>query len=329
MAFAVALVFLIIGVMFFVLFFYPAMQKKNKLRLRLIKIKNLDFKLKEAPKAEGAENQQAEALEKFAIFKRLAGLIGNLFIFESYKKKLEKKLLMAGLLIKPNEFILLNMITLIIGVAFGVIFKKPWLFILLSFLGYYIPGFIINGKKKKRTKIFNQQLGESLSLMSNSLKAGYSFMQAVDLIAKETDPPIADEFGRVVKESSLGMSIEDALEGILSRVESDDLDLVITAVQIQRQIGGNLSEILDNINYTIRERTKMQGKIKALTAQGRASGYIIAGLPFVIALILYALVPDIMSLLWKDKLGLVLIGVGLFMQFIGIMVIRKVLAIET
>ncbi len=164
--------------------------------------------------------------------------------------------------------------------------------------------------------------------MSNSLRAGYSFLQAMDMVAREMSPPISEEFTSTMKEMSLGSPTETALATLSDRVGSEDLELVVTAVLIQRQIGGNLAEVLDNIADTIRERVKLRREIKTLTAQGRMSGIIIGVLPCALGVFLYAVNPEYISLLFTHPTGRLMVGLAVFGEFIGMLVIRRIIAIE-
>lgn len=176
---------------------------------------------------------------------------------------------------------------------------------------------------------FNDQLLDLITLMSNSLKSGYGFTQALNLVADESDPPASDEFNRVVRENNLGIPINEALNNLVDRMESEDLDLLVTAVQIQREIGGNLSEVLDNISDTIRERMRLQGQINALTAQGKMGGIIISSLPFALAGIFSLLRPDMMYKFVTDIRGIGLIALGIMSQGIGVFIIWQIVNIDT
>jgi len=153
-------------------------------------------------------------------------------------------------------------------------------------------------------------------------------LQSLQTVKDETSPPIRDEFGKLIREITLGIPIEEALKNLLARVPSYDLDLVITSFLIQRQTGGNLSEILDNISYTIRERVRLRGEIRVLTAQGRVSGVIISILPFAIYLILHLLHPDIYKMLYTHPIGILLIVIGITMMSAGIFLVRKIVSME-
>src|SRR5919206_334720 len=163
--------------------------------------------------------------------------------------------------------------------------------VLLSFA----PNLYIAYAARKRVKSFNNQLGDGITLMANSLRSGYSFLQSMDLVSREAPPPMSSEFRRVVQEIGLGLSTEEALGNLLRRVPSEDLDLMITAINIQHEVGGNLSQILETIAHTIRERVRIKGEIQVLTAQGRISAYVITGLPIALAIIITIINPTYMA----------------------------------
>lgn len=165
-------------------------------------------------------------------------------------------------------------------------------------IGLRIPRFYVRTMAKKRMQTFDAQLSDTLNLWVNALRSGYSVLQAMEAIATELPAPVSVEFERVVQEVRLGLSVEQALANMYRRVPSEDLDLVITAVNIQREVGGNLAEVLDTISFTIRERVRIKGEIRTLTAQGRASGWIISLLPIALGFILYLINPEYVSELW-------------------------------
>jgi tight adherence protein B len=200
--------------------------------------------------------------------------------------------------------------------------------IVFGVIGYLLPSFYVKYRIGKRLKAFNNQLGDTLTLLSNAIKAGYSFAQAIDTVAKNAVPPIADEFGRAVREMNLGGSPDEALQNITKRIVSADFDLVATAYSIHRTVGGNLAEILDNIAYTIRERVRIKGEIATLTAQARASGTLITFLPIVLAAFMYFVTPTYFRPMFENFVGWILLVIGGFMIFVGNLIIRRVVAIE-
>ncbi|WP_161484957.1 type II secretion system F family protein [Neomoorella mulderi] len=183
-------------------------------------------------------------------------------------------------------------------------------------------------KQNKRRIKFNGQIGDALVVMANALRSGFSFLQAMDMVRREMPDPIAKEFGTALLEMNWGSSTETALLGLTERVKSDDLDLVITAVLIQRQVGGNLAEILDNIAHTIKERVRIKGEIKTLTAQGRISGLIIGLLPIVLSTVIYLLNPGYLSLLFTTKTGVIMLLSAVLAQLMGVIMIRRIIRIE-
>jgi tight adherence protein B len=262
-----------------------------------------------------------------AIRRAITSLVEMVFL-KGHQAKIKERLLQAGLPLKPSEFILINLVTSLLFAGCGILIFHHPVGGVLGVVGYHLPGLFLHRLKKKRLLAFTNQLSGALSLISNSLRAGYSFLQAMETVAKEGSPPIAEEFRRVLKENSLGVPVEKSLLEMTKRVPSEDLDLLVTAVLIQRQVGGNLAEVLDGIGHTIRERIRIQGEIRTLTAQGRMSGVIIGILPFLIGGILCAMRPDIFTLLFQKKAGWVMVAVALLMQTIGILLIKKIVSIK-
>jgi len=200
---------------------------------------------------------------------------------------------------------------------------------IFAIIGLFIPQLYVGFRKGRRLSQFEGQLPDVLGLWVNSLRSGYSTMQSLDAIAKEAPEPSATEYKRVVREIQLGLSQETALEHLLDRIPSEDLDLVNTAVNIQREVGGNLAEILEIIAYTIRERIKLKGEIKVLTAQGRITGWIISGLPVILAFLLYQINPKYEGGLFNDHYcGWPMLAVALIMIATGAALIQRIVAIK-
>ncbi|HYE11390.1 MAG TPA: type II secretion system F family protein [Patescibacteria group bacterium] len=255
--------------------------------------------------------------------------IGKSKLGHKYMANLETQIVQAHIMLKVEEFITIELISSFGFLILGLIaFSIKLLALPLAIVGFFLPTLILRAKKKAILKKIDQQLPDTIMLLSNSLKAGYSFMQAVDVASKELPPPISLEFKQLLKEVNLGVNTETALESLSGRVQSEDMRLVILAVLIQRQIGGNLSEILDNISDTIRSRIKVKGEINVLTAQGKISGTIISLLPVALCFALFAVNPTYIILLFTDPLGMAMVGVAVVMQLIGIFFIRKIIKIE-
>lgn len=216
--------------------------------------------------------------------------------------RIARDLARADLKLKVAEYFALYIITMFLGaVIFGLLGgRHPVSFLIGAVIGTFAPRFYVKQQQRQRLNRFNDQLSDMLNLMVNGLRAGYSTMQAMDAISRELPPPICDEFRRVVQEMQLGVSMEAALDNLLRRIPSEDLDFVITAINVQREVGGNLAEILDSISFTIRERVRIKGEIRVMTAQVRASGTLLALIPMVLALILWFLNRDYLMSFFTD-----------------------------
>jgi tight adherence protein B len=205
--------------------------------------------------------------------------------------RISNSLSRADLKFKPGEFIFFTVISaVLVGFVLWYVGGKNIVVLLIgAAVGLYLPNMYLKSQQNKRLIKFDQQLPDMLNLMVNGLRAGFSTMQAMEAVSKELPPPISDEFRRVIQEMQLGVSMEKALENLLIRIPSDDLDLTITAINVQREVGGNLAEILDSISYTIRERIRIKGEIRVLTTQVMYSGRFLSMLPLFVIGILYLL----------------------------------------
>ncbi|MDX2140126.1 MAG: type II secretion system F family protein [Chloroflexota bacterium] len=250
----------------------------------------------------------------------------------SFGKKWRIQLMRANLKITVAEFAALHIIAMIglFIVGYFVLFGQQLVMgIISAFVGFFVPRIYLSFTVGKRLKQFESQLPDTISLWVNALRSGYSVPQAMEAIGRDAPEPTATEFKRVVQEMQIGIPMYQALDHMLERVESDDLDLIVTAVNIQREVGGNLAEILDVIGHTVRERIKLKGEIGVLTAQGRITGYLISFLPIVLALFLYSINPDYMGNLFENQTcGWPLLGVGLTLIGIGAAVINKIVDID-
>jgi tight adherence protein B len=248
----------------------------------------------------------------------------------------------ADLKLKVSEFLLI-WVGSIVGVPvvmfmFSFVLPalgNPILLLVGAFIGFMLPRFWLNRRKAGRLGAFNKQLPDTITLIANALRAGSSFLQAIELVVRESRPPISTEFGRVIREVNLGLPFDQALENMVRRVRSDDLELMATAISIQHQVGGNLAEILDSIAFTIRERVRIQGEIRTLTAQQRLSGYVVGFLPIGLAAFLFIGAPGFMDPMFDNPPGLlglpagmIILFIGGFMMFIGFLAIRRIVDIE-
>lgn len=182
--------------------------------------------------------------------------------------------------------------------------------------------------KTSRGKKMNNQLPEALAILSNGLRAGLSFTQSMLIAGKEMEDPIAYEFNKIVRDNSLGKPIDEALSDFSKKTDDEDIDIFITAILIQRQVGGNLSEILDVIASTIRDRIKLRGDIKTITSQSKMSAVVVGSIPLVIAIVLNAINPEFIQPLFTTFIGNIMIGIVLFMQVIGILALVKIIKVK-
>lgn len=183
-------------------------------------------------------------------------------------------------------------------------------------------------KRKKRLDMFAQQIPDALELIARALRAGHSLASGLHVVAEEMPPPISKEFARIYEEQNLGIQLEDAMEGMCRRVPNLDLRFFVTSVMIQRQTGGDLAEILDRIGYVVRERYKILGHVKALSAEGRLSGVVLIVLPIALFLLMIWLKPDYISMLWTEPAGIKMSIAALVLMVIGAFVIKKIVDIK-
>ena len=249
-------------------------------------------------------------------------------LFEGISKNLAR----ADIKLRPAEYIAIMVGTSLgTGVVLAVLARSMLFAIPGFFLGVFIPGIYVGQAKKSRLRKFDDQLGDMLNLTVNGLRAGYSTLQAMEAVSRELPAPMCDEFRRVVQEMQLGLTMEDALEHMLRRINSDDLDLVVTAINVQREVGGNLAEILDVISYTIRERVRIKGEINSLTAQGRATAWVISGLPIALTGILFVVNrPYMMEFFNPDtrNCGIPLLALGALMIGSGFYIVQQMVKID-
>jgi len=256
--------------------------------------------------------------------------------------RLGTELARADLKLRPAEFValwILSPFVFVIGAyLFGFIFsglQNPIALALVFAGGAYFPRWYLGFRQRRRLKAFGTQLPDTITLLANSLRAGSSFLQGIELVTREARPPISEEFERVVREMALGVAMQPALNNLARRVASEDLELMVTAINIQSQVGGNLATVLDSIAFTIRERIRIQGEIQTLTAMQRYSGYVITLLPVGLAVILFLVSPAYITPMVQKPpetfgmpTGIMFFAVGLISMGIGYMLIRRIVDIK-
>ncbi|MDP4153383.1 MAG: type II secretion system F family protein [Bacillota bacterium] len=281
---------------------------------------------------------------KILIDRRLKALSGNRQQISPKKSKqnsavkkpslkffssLAAELSTAGIIMRPEEYLTLWIILAVIPAALVAMARGSIVTVIgLAAIGLITPPLIVRRKKAKRILLFEKQLGDALMVACNCLRSGLTFIQAMESIASEMSDPISGEFLRTLREIRLGSSFERAMESLSKRVPSEDLMLLVSAVLIQRQVGGNLSEILETISSTIQERIKLKDDIRVLTATGRASGIVIGCLPIGIALLLMLLNPGYIESFFNTSTGIHMLIVAGVMEFIGFLFVRHIVSIK-
>ena len=260
----------------------------------------------------------------------IADTLNRSFAKNKSAQDVATQLARADLKMTVAEFYMLQVLSaLLLGVVSAVGFGALVLGLLGLVLGWFVPRWFVSFRQGRRVRMFADQLSDSLNLMVNGLRSGYSILQAMESVAKEMPSPIADEFARVIRETQLGISLEQALANMLRRIKSDDLDLMITAINVQREVGGNLAEILEVISHTIRERVRIKGEIRTLTAQGRYSGYVVSLLPIGLSLVLFCINKQFVSRLFNSGFcGWAMVVCGLLLISSGFLAIQRVVSIE-
>ncbi|MBI3751621.1 MAG: type II secretion system F family protein [Chloroflexi bacterium] len=298
-----------------------------------------------------AAGRKAETPESKSGDGGLADLIASSAALASLNRAVERRDFGANLLrdlgaadlkLKASEFLTIWASSTVGLPAFvfllGFVIKSlqsPIVLLVALGIGFVLPRLWLGRRKSSRLNAFNKQLPDTITLIANALRAGSSFLQSIELVVRESRPPISIEFGRVIREVNLGLPFDTALENMVKRVKSEDFELMATAIAIQHQVGGNLAEILDSIAFTIRERIRIKGEIRALTAQQRMSGYVVGGLPIGLAAFIYIAAPNFFDPMFAKPpdvlgipLGVILIAVALVMMGIGFFFIRKIVDIE-
>jgi tight adherence protein B len=308
----VALIILFIGIL-------SARSEQGEVRERLERFVESDRAAAVSTGPAKRSTPMADALNKF--------LTGRAFA-----ENISTQLARADLKLTVGEYLALALIVIIgAGVIAYIISSRSIAFALVGVVaGYFAPGIYVKYMQGRRLQMFNDQLGDTINLLVNGLRTGFSVLQAMEAVARELPQPVAGEFDRVVKEVQLGLTLEQALQNMLRRVSSEDLDLVVTAINVQREVGGNLAEILDVISHTIRERVRIKGEIRVLTAQGMITGYVITGLPLALMGILYLVNREYVQRLWTTPgpCGWALLIAGGILIVSGFLIIQKIVRIE-
>ena len=271
-------------------------------------------------------SQKSDTLHRgYKYIKRLSSPLAALNLV----KQVEFKLKQAGVPLMGGEFIVIVTLTAIVGAIFVYMVSLNLNLLFLTLFGIPLLAFMwVKAKIDRRKQAFTEQLGDCLTTVANALRAGYSFQQAMDVVAQEMEPPMSTEFARVTADVAMGVNLETALDQMNHRIKSADFELVVTAVLIQREVGGNLAQILDTISETINERIRMKREINALTAQGRFSAWVLLILPFIVAAFCYVFNNDQFMMLFEEESGRMALIAACVLEVLGYFVIQKIVDIE-
>src|SRR5438874_4665468 len=232
------------------------------------------------------------------------------------------------LFIDPRQMLILNIACMCLLGIISYVLMNPLVCVGATIFGFFLPMILVKYYRKRRIKKFNAQLVDALQAMANAFKAGLTFPQAIEHVAREAMPPLNQEFGLLVQEVKLGVPLEEALVNMGRRVGSDDLELVVVSTNIARQLGGNMAEMFETISTTIRERFRLEGKIDALTSQGRLQGWVVASMPVVLGMVLNYMRPDLMEPMLNHIFGYVLVLAICIMEVLGLLIIRRIVNID-
>lgn len=258
--------------------------------------------------------------------------IFKFFMSGAWLIKMERELRLGESRLQPADFIAIRFALAALGFAGPFLFLPSpfnWMTgLVAAIIGFILPQYWLNWRKEGRRKSLEEQLPDALVFISNSLKAGFGLLQSLSMAADQLENPVARELDQTVYETNVGSSMDEAFLALSERCDSYDLDLVVTAVLVQRSAGGNLSEILENVAATMRERVRIRGEIQTLTAQQRMTGIVIALLPVGVGGMFLVVSPDYITTLFTDTMGQVALGMAVILETVGIFVIRRILAIE-
>jgi tight adherence protein B len=244
-------------------------------------------------------------------------------------KKIANLLSLAAIPLRAEEFLVIWGIAALVPAGLVALFNfNIFVCIALVAAGVAVPPFLLQSAWRKRMSLFDKQLIDALAIIGNCLRAGFSFNQAIESIAQEMPDPIAKEFAKTIREIRLGFPMEKALINMMERLDNNDLELIVSAVLIQRQVGGNLSEILDTIANTIKDRLKIKGEIKVLTATGRTSGMVVGMLPVFLMGVLMVINPGYVSMFFNSAIGIAMLIFAAIMETTGFLIVKKIVNVK-
>jgi len=255
----------------------------------------------------------------------LTGILAGSGQVESSALALER----AGIPLRVGEYMVLRFaVALILFLVTYMLTRNVLIALPMAPIGYFLPRWYVGSRRRSRQAKINGQLEEMLTLVANSLRSGYGMLQSFEYASRQLSPPLASELKRMLQEANLGAGAEAAVQALADRIASPDMEMVVTAITIQRSVGGNLAQTLDSVAYTMRERDRIRGEIKTLTAQQRLTGFVIGGLPIFVGLVMFAINPDYMAPLFTETAGKVLLVMAVGLEVMGIMLMRSMMNFE-
>jgi tight adherence protein B len=255
----------------------------------------------------------------------IAGFVGGQLARSRTVERIARDLAQANVKLTVNEYLTLTVGIILAAFVVGVLLTRMLIpGIALAIVAVFVPRLYLQRLQSQRLKAFQDQLPDVLSLLVSSLKAGYGLLHAMEMVVQEMPVPSSEEFGKVTREVALGFSLPEALNHLVRRVNSDDLELVVTAISVQHEVGGNLAQILETISETIRERVRIKGEISVMTTQQRMTGFVLSGMPFLLGTIIMVINPDYMMTMFQPR-WLIIPGAAVGMMVVGNLVIRRIL----
>jgi tight adherence protein B len=256
-------------------------------------------------------------------------IIQDLLGGSGYAERVTADLAAAGLPLRVGEYLLIRWVSALALASLPSLTGRPvFLAVPLGLLGYFLPKLYVGRRQGQRIAKFNDQLCDALAMMANSMRSGSSFLQAIDLVAHELPPPIGEEFGFVVAEAGVGAAIEEALRNLTERIRSYDLYLAVTAILVQRQTGGSLAEVLDNIAATIRDRIRLLRQVQVLTAEQKLSAIVVGALPIFMVVVLQIITPSYYTDFIESPIGKIMFGAAATLQVAGFIAMHKISQID-
>jgi len=268
---------------------------------------------------------QAQRVARPSYQQHFSGFLNKLAARWGITDRIATRLARANVKLTVTEYVLIHLGIIIGGFLVGLLVTRRAIpGIALAMVAAFLPRLYLDRREHQRLKAFQEQLPDTLNLLVSSLQAGYGLTHALEMVVQEMPNPTSEEFNKVIREMALGFSLPEALEHLVQRVNSDDLELIVTAISVQHEVGGNLAEILDTISSTIRDRVRLKGEIAVMTSQQRITGMVLSGMPFILGTIIMLINPDYMMTIFQPR-WLFIPGLAIVMMILGNLMIRRIL----